>query len=559
MGSLEQRLKELDPKTFEDFCFHLIKERHSGLDIKHVEGAGGDRGVDLFMGQLDHGPVIWQCKSFRDGVGKSQKQQIKDSLRRALTKLRPTRWVLCLSVDMTDSAHRWFERLCQSYATRVEIGLMQASDIIHELLHRRALRDHYFPNAVLDPATLRALITRSGELTDLELESLTEENVGQYIQRLEDADARFDYRVTFHPSAPTGTHQPDPRSVFSISIGGMTIEATPRDIEALRLAPPKISITVGGEGVAKFEDMIRTGRPQEFPSAEIVAFSSDLPGLSSIERLEKVVFSPVAMPEIPMRVTFGSGTRTVVYEYVPFKISRLGTEEVELVGSREAFELRLTVYRSPVSKIILEVGTRLGGARLLAAQKLLGAYRALLAFPKIELYNLQTEAIALQKEFNPSESLTLDSKLADLVDRATMVAVYFGINPTLPPRTSIEDLQTLTLLECIMKRSPVPATNVAVVLVKSRENEFLLLETLEKDEVRILLRENHLVRVLFGATVQVGPTATQLERARIRNAAEARRSWLEAPYGMGVEISFEPLGDMFVTALRGTNENSAPE
>lgn len=36
-----QRLKELDPKTFEQFCVQLLKERHPGLDIKHVDGSAG--------------------------------------------------------------------------------------------------------------------------------------------------------------------------------------------------------------------------------------------------------------------------------------------------------------------------------------------------------------------------------------------------------------------------------------------------------------------------------------------------------------------------------------
>ncbi len=58
MNALYQRLKELDPKAFERFCCHLLKERHPGADIKHVDGAGGDEGLDVFTGDLDGNPVV---------------------------------------------------------------------------------------------------------------------------------------------------------------------------------------------------------------------------------------------------------------------------------------------------------------------------------------------------------------------------------------------------------------------------------------------------------------------------------------------------------------------
>jgi hypothetical protein len=34
MLALLQRLKELDNKTFEQFCFHLLKEQYPGIDIQ---------------------------------------------------------------------------------------------------------------------------------------------------------------------------------------------------------------------------------------------------------------------------------------------------------------------------------------------------------------------------------------------------------------------------------------------------------------------------------------------------------------------------------------------
>jgi hypothetical protein len=52
MDSLYQRLKEMDPDTFQRFCFQLLKERHPGQELRHVEGASGDEGLDVFAGVL---------------------------------------------------------------------------------------------------------------------------------------------------------------------------------------------------------------------------------------------------------------------------------------------------------------------------------------------------------------------------------------------------------------------------------------------------------------------------------------------------------------------------
>ena len=101
MRPLYQRLKELDPVTFERLCYHLLKEQFPTADIRHVEGGGGDEGLDLFTGDLDGGPVVWQCKAFPNGIGQSQREQIRGSLRRVLATTRPKLWVLCTSVDST--------------------------------------------------------------------------------------------------------------------------------------------------------------------------------------------------------------------------------------------------------------------------------------------------------------------------------------------------------------------------------------------------------------------------------------------------------------------------
>src|SRR5207248_2233717 len=137
MEALSLALKALDPKTFEKFCFQLLKERHQKLELKHVDGKAGDEGLDVFAGELYGKPAIWQCKAFPDGVGESQKEQIRKSLRTALKHFSPSYWILCLSVDLDSKTSRWFEKLKKSYASKLTIGEMFATEIVNEVLHRK--------------------------------------------------------------------------------------------------------------------------------------------------------------------------------------------------------------------------------------------------------------------------------------------------------------------------------------------------------------------------------------------------------------------------------------
>jgi hypothetical protein len=346
MNALYQRLRELDPKSFEQLCFQLLRERHPGASLRGVHGASGDQGADMFQGDLDDGPTIWQCKAFPDGIKKSQKQQIRHSLKTAAKNFAPRRWILCLSVDMDIRAHRWFQKLARSYAERtVAIGLMQAGDIVNELAHRKVLRDAFFPGATLEVAALRALVTRTADLSDMQQAALSQENAEQLIERLKARDARFNYEVSISPDRPAEAARSG--ACFSVSVGSTCMNAFARDIEALRLDPPKMQLKLKGAGVAKFLEFQRTGRSQTFVEAEISEITSTLPmfGMFGFERANSLRLKQSASLReriVPVRLVFGAGQDPVVYDYVPFRTERVGTDEMQIVSDWVGpFRLRL--------------------------------------------------------------------------------------------------------------------------------------------------------------------------------------------------------------------------
>src|SRR5579863_6207014 len=282
MNPFYQRLKELDSHSFEKLCFQLLKARHPGANVRAVEGASGDLGVDSFQGDLEDGPIIWQAKAFSNGIGKSQRNQIRASIKTAITYFQPRRWVLCLNVDMDIHAHRWFQRLSGSRMSDVQIGLMQASDIVSELAIRKPIRELFFLDAVPSMSDLRALIMRTSDLNDFQAAQLAQENSEQLIERLRNRDARFDYEVVVSSDRPSA-RQRETGPAFSLSSGAMTINAFPRDVEALRLDPPTFSITLSATGIEKFHTFENTGRPQIFEGEDVGGIKGNVPMLDLVD------------------------------------------------------------------------------------------------------------------------------------------------------------------------------------------------------------------------------------------------------------------------------------
>jgi hypothetical protein len=115
MHALYQRLRELDWDTFQRLGQQLLAARHPTFEIKHVHGAGGDKGLDSFNGTLAGGPNIWQCKHFPNGLKAKQRPQVVKSLDDAVTNFHPQNWILVISIDLDTPGHEWFQGLQKDY------------------------------------------------------------------------------------------------------------------------------------------------------------------------------------------------------------------------------------------------------------------------------------------------------------------------------------------------------------------------------------------------------------------------------------------------------------
>lgn len=559
MDVLLLALRSMDGRTFEDLCFHLVKERHPTIDIKRVEGSSGDQGLDLFSGELDGRPTVWQCKSFLH-VGESQKGQIRNSLSTALANFTPRAWILCVSVDMDSKTLRWFERWKASHAAKVTIGLFSASDIVHELLHRSTIRKRYFPAVELDPDELKRIVKGTGELKIEEIEKLTESNLGDYLERLKERDARFNYQVVFDndlgPSSPRFMQPPG--ALMSFHKGSKTINVFPRDHDALQKNPVTFKVTFKNSGNQKSEEFLRTGIPQEFSADEIESFTSDTPLLSLLSgsfipgsRISVGPSRELTRRKREVRVSFiGQNGIRVEYQLMTVSPTRIGTDEAECKCAGDGLPFEILLQTPPPQLLRVSQGgvtnftISYQGAVGVEVRKLKKFYDALaLLSPsgKIEIVDLKSEAVFFELELSIKANAFGRQSRYELVSTLARIASRFNVELPFPSTYSKQDKEIVELLSAYIESGTFESENITAVVVKSVDNEGMMRDALASGEghFRFAFSRVEPRPILFGAEIDTGPCALEFQ-ANIADLDETVKKFEAAAIGDGIEVTFKP-------------------
>ena len=568
MDALRQRLKELDSHMFQAICFDILKEKYPNLTLRHVEGAAGDEGLDLFEGELLGKPTIWQCKSFPNGVSESQKKQIRKSLNTALSHFSPSNWILCISVDMGSKAQRWFEKWKMSHKSNVIIGQFPASDILHELIYRRSIRNHYFPNAVLDPIELRRLITRTGELSLEELEHLTENNLEHFIERLKERDARCNYQIVFDGDfgPPVTGHMPRPGLMMSMSNGQTTIHVFARDLEALRSNPPAFQVEITEAGMEKYRELMKTGTRQEFASHEFGSFTSNWPVLAPMNQQShgsqaRLIIGPspaLTNRQRSVRVKFrGSGEESIEYALMDMRPTRVGTEEAEFVCSGRNLPFRISVIlpsrllaktaniesaHETITDEQITFQNRIVGSNSKQAKKFLDAMALLQPTGEIEIFDLQEDNVLFTAKVELEADSPSHQACRKFVNDIAQIADRFNVDLRVPPKVLDEDLRAMLLLKTFMESGYLAIGNISATLVKSEENKDLLTKNFASGtgHFRFAYPFKDPKPMLFGVAIDTGPCAIELD-AEIVNLATTLEDFRNAAIGGGVQVLFRPI------------------
>jgi hypothetical protein len=554
MDSLRQRLKELDRDKFEDLVFMLLKARHPDANIRKVEGAGGDQGIDTFMGDLTSGSTIWQAKSFPNGVKKSQREQIKKSLRTAKEHHQPKRWILCVSTDMDIKAHEWFQTFAKGYTPGLAIGLMTASDLISELTHRDTIRSHFFPELGLNIKELRALVTKTCECNDEELLNINTENARQYIDRLRQRDERFDYELVMTTDRPpsAGCNH----AVFSIDTGNAVINAYARDKEALREDPIRINVSFAGTGIAKIDEYIRTGRGTTLNTNEFTGLRTTLkfPELQNAETLSLGTRHGTKL--IPTRLTIGNEQSNVVYEFINFGITSLGTEELTLTSTgKQPFTITIIVRKQ---RGTFNIDECMEGAPIVSVQKYAEALNALKITGELRLYDLEDERELFHAKIDATQIPILDEGLVRLIKDATTVAKAYNADLRMPAVISEGDAETIAFLMNITKGTFTGINVITGSLVKDDRAQKWIDEVIKENHTAgITLHHDGITREFGGSKINTGPFDLIIDAVRFADPAQVLAAYNAAPIGGIIEINCIPANS--VRAQRTTQPTARAE
>lgn len=560
MNSLYQQLREMDSDQFQRLCAQVLKHQYPGKEIKHIEGAAGDEGIDSFMGTLSGKPHIWQCKAFRNGVGDCQKEQIRKSIRSAL-KHRPSCWTLCLNVDLDIKTTRWFERFKKSYAKKVTIKQMFALDIYNQLIHDRALKNEFFPNASLDPVVLRRLIARTSEMSMEELQEVTENNLVDMIERWKESDPRLNVQIVTDGDLGPRRSPPLVREglIMSLSNGTTTVNFFARDDEALRADPPTFSIQFKGTGIEKIISAMDTGAGQKFDADELGNFTTDWRPLSSAIKFtgkQGLVLQPSPMLKSKkrlVRVIFKNGESEVQYGLMEFCPVRIGRKEAEfsITGKNLPFALSLISFVPATTDLRMVVHYNGVGHQFGEIKRSLDALSLLRPDGELRLIDLETDRLFLSMTAEVPFETPRQILYRNIVNDVIQLMDRFNVSLTLPDKVLRRDYQEIARLNRYINSRTEEAETATLVLTKSEENKDLLPRSFAtgKGAFRITHPRLDPAPVLFGTAIDTGPVMEEFE-AELNDPEEFFQRFRSADIGAGVEMSLRLLTPVRFGLLR---------
>lgn len=325
-----------------------------------------------------------------------------------------------------------------------------------------------------------------------------------------------------------------------------TIQVFARDHEALRLDPPKLNFTAIGDGVTKVLEFHKTGLPLELGPGEITNLNCDLFPLLSFTQDEaapsRIQLSQRldTLESLPLRLTLGS----VVYEYADFRISRVGSDELELQSSGDLpFQMQVVFIGDSVQLGNVTFKSRFEGSHFREISKFIDALDSIRGNNHLELYNLKLGRTLIRASAGQVEDNMISEPLRRLVDDAVMIADHYGTE--LRYRSDIEpDLPIFERLVNLARGIVRPVTSLRLKLKKTANVKIY------RDSLFRLISPPEEVQV-FGETVKTGQIISDFGKANISKTDIARHN--RAGIGETAEITIRPADGMRVFAA-GTTE-----
>ncbi len=160
----------------EEFARFVAALAELTMRVRRIREDPGDWGIDSFAGRLDEGSdvAVWQAKFFVNGVGDSQKNQIRDSFRMARESAAKhgynlVRWTLVVPVDLSNSETQWWDewkaRQEAEHGITIELWDKHRLDGLLRLPDAELIAQEFFPAFASQPISARPVEPLPPEMT----------------------------------------------------------------------------------------------------------------------------------------------------------------------------------------------------------------------------------------------------------------------------------------------------------------------------------------------------------------------------------------------------------
>jgi hypothetical protein len=562
MNPLYQRLKEISKDDFESLIDQLLQAKYPTAGIKRVEGSGGDEGIDNFQGNLSDGPTVWQDKHFPNRLQQAQRKQVLKSIKSAFKNRTPRNWILCVPINLRTNEHNWFQSSIKSPYERkyrgTTVELMQAADIVKDLLHFKTIRDAFFPDAISDVAKLKMLVTNTENLKLSERATVTTEYAQQFLGELKSLDGRFDYELSIGGER-TPTISYEPRLVMAFKKGELLTRVFARDLDAIRLDPIRFQVRVRTPAADKLREAAETGRPQTLLADEIVGINSESSLFKffseGLEQTEIRVIPQVPDPTrlMPLRLVFGTGIDAKEIKYLPFKQEYFGEREITLRGETPLpIEIRLTLRLG--AEATMTIRPLFDNADFGNLQQVLQFVGALKKSPYIEIFSVEFGFPIMQGEVPFPPELDFNDGLLKVIEYAAIVSKHFGVALKMPAKITDNDLETLERLKRVATGEWFEANTITSSFTKDIAHQVQQLALLDGSPVAFGMQaQSDEEFQVFGTTINAGRSFFECAHVTVANITDTRERYLAAAPGESVSIILNCVGKCrFISSKLGS-------
>jgi hypothetical protein len=485
------------------------------------------------------------------------------SLNTALGNFLPRRWTLVIPVDLNDTEQEWFQKLKSDYSQKTTIELFQASDFVRELIQRRNIRDVVFPGAVFDTIAFLRKLEGTGAIDGASLSATTNKYFEEELARLEEADPRFTYRVSFATNmgfdmaafTPLG-----PKHTASIVLGNKRIDVFVRDIEAARLDPPRIGFSVNAAGRAKLREFYRTGKPQQLSQDEVqkpkLPFAFALRGnVPQGWQLQLRPSQQITARKHMLRVKVFDSEEEVQYDLIKFRVLSAGSEQLELESTSSLpFTLSLTLILQADAGGGFNYTERSIGYRLSECAKAIRMKHLLWRGATVELHSLELDAPLGVLGLNSQSTVEMDGFDRALLDMAE-VAAFFGWIIPFNGKIDEDDLNLLILLLSIVRGTPIPIDYLTTTIRKSESTLELVRQGGSSQlELAVFVESMTTPLSFHGVSVTTGPLLFRSRDARFVDPEALLLRVTAASEDEDIEVRFS-VGEVYAERTTETIRN----